>query len=62
MEWELEEEMEGEGRPEQGVMGCAQEMTEERKLGTAQEWQDVVVVAGEAARLLAPQAWWQAAG
>ena len=54
--------MEGEGRPEQEVMGCAQEMTEERELGAAQEWQDmVVVVPVEAARLLAPQAWWQAA-
>ena len=61
MEWELEEEMEGEGHPEQEGMGCAQEMTEERELGAAQEWQDVVVVPVEAARLLAPQAWWQAA-
>ena len=49
MEWELEEEMEGEGRPEHLVMGCAQEMMEEimevrtegttweRTKGTAQE-------------------------
>ena len=59
MEWELEEEMEGEGRPEQEVMGCAQEMTEERGLGAAQEWQDMVVVLVEAAHLLTPQAWWQ---
>ena len=61
MEWELEEEMEGEGCPEQEVMECAQEMTEERELGAAQEWQDAVVVLVEAAPLLAPQAWWQAA-
>ena len=51
--------MEGEGRPEQEGMEYAQEMTEERELGTAQEWQDVVVVPVEAAHLLAPQAWWQ---
>ena len=57
--------MEGEGHPEHLVMGCAQEMMEEmmeeRTEGTAQEWQDVVVVPVEAACLLAPQAWWQAA-
>ena len=51
--------MEGEGHPEQLVMECAQEMTEERELGAAQEWQDGVVVPVEAAHLLAPQAWWQ---
>ena len=53
--------MEGEGGSEQEAMGCAQEMTEERELGAAQEWQDVVVVPVKAAHLLAPQAWWQAA-
>ena len=52
--------MEGEGRPEQDMKVCAQEMTEERELGAAQEWQDVVVPV-EVAHLLAPQAWWQAA-
>ena len=42
---ELEEEMEGEGRPEQLVMECAQEMMEETmEERTAQEWQDVVEV------------------
>ena len=48
--------MEGEGYPEQLVMGCAQEMMEE----TAQEWQDVVEAPVEAAAgpdlLLAPHA------
>ena len=48
--------MEGEGRPEQDMKVCAQEMTEERELGAAQEWQDAVVVPVEAAYLLAPQA------
>ena len=60
MEWELEEEMEEEGRPERLVMGCAQEMMEERTEGTAQEWQDVVEAPVEAAAgpdlLLAPHA------
>ena len=61
MEWELEEEMEGEGRPEQLVMMCAQEMIEETMEGTAQEWQDVVEAPVEAAAagpdlLLAPHA------
>ena len=64
MEWELEEEMEGEGRPEQLVMECAQEMIEEttweRMKGTAQEWQDMVEAPVEAAAgldlLLAPHA------
>ena len=60
MEWELEEEMEGEGRPERLVMVCAQEMREGMMEGTAQEWQDVVE-APEAAvvgpgLLLAPHA------
>ena len=61
---ELEEEMEGEGRPERLVMECAQEMMEERTWertkGTAQEWQDVVEAPVEAAAepdlLLAPHA------
>ena len=48
MEWELEEEMEGEGHPERLVMVCAQ------------EWQDVVEAPVEAAAgpdlLLAPHA------
>ena len=64
--------MEGEGRPERLVMGCAQEMmgeimevrtegtTWERTKGTAQEWQDVVEAPVEAAAgpdlLLAPHA------
>ena len=52
--------MEGEGRPEQEGMECAQEMTEERELGAAQEWQDVVETPVEAAAgpdlLLAPHA------
>ena len=64
MEWELEEEMEEEGRPERLVMECAQEMMKEtmevRTEGTAQEWQDVVEAPVEAAAgpdfLLAPHA------
>ena len=60
VEWELEEEMEGEGCPERLVMVYAQEMMEEMMEGTAQEWQDVVETPVEAAAgpdlLLAPHA------
>ena len=56
--------MEGEGRPERLVMGCAQgmmeEMMEERTGKTAQEWQAVVEAPVEAVAgpdlLLAPHA------